>query len=124
MKCCDYVTNLSKILWKIDDKMLLELNGSDYTLYLIFIKHSIGVFLALTAFALVFLYPIYASGDPDGGTPDQFQDKMNKLTIGNVSANDGKMVFAYFCAVFIIPIWAAVALWFYRKTKALNLDQH
>jgi hypothetical protein len=72
MKCCDYVTNLSKILWKIDDKMLLELNGSDYTLYLIFIKHSIGVFLALTAFALVFLYPIYASGDPDGGTPDQF----------------------------------------------------
>jgi hypothetical protein len=80
--------------------------------------------MVLTLYALVFLYPIYASGDPSANYRLTFRDNMNKLTIANVTDNDGKMVFAYFSAVFIIPIWAFVALWYYRKTKTLNSKLH
>jgi hypothetical protein len=49
---------------------------------------------------------------------------MNKLTVGNVTANDGKMVFAYFTAIFIIPLFSCAALLYYKKSKNKSLNLH
>lgn len=40
------------------------MNGTDYTLYLVFLRYAAIVCLLLTVLNVVLLIPIYVSGDP------------------------------------------------------------
>jgi hypothetical protein len=51
---------------------LVELNGADYTLYLVFTRYSALFFLAVSAFGMIAMAPLYNLGEPKPfeNTPD------------------------------------------------------
>jgi hypothetical protein len=53
------------VLWNINDKKLIELNGVDYTLYLVYLRYAATMFAVMTAFNCLVMIPVYASGKPD-----------------------------------------------------------
>jgi Late exocytosis, associated with Golgi transport len=52
------------VLWNIKDSRLVEINGVDYTLYLVYLRYAATLFAAITLFNCMVMIPIYASGDP------------------------------------------------------------
>lgn len=40
------------------------MNGNDYTLYLVFLRYAAYLCAIITVINLVFMIPIYATGDP------------------------------------------------------------
>jgi len=57
--------NWFKVLWNLTDEKLLELNGADYTLYLVFLRYNANFFAILTLFNIIFMVPMFVSGEPD-----------------------------------------------------------
>ena len=53
-----------KALWKLNDNQVQELCGTDYTLYLIFLRMSGILLLCTTGFNLCIMVPLYLTGDP------------------------------------------------------------
>jgi len=40
------------------------MNGTDYTLYLVFLRYAAWLCLVITAIDIVVFFPLYATGDP------------------------------------------------------------
>ena len=98
VNACEGMFNWFKILRKLSDTKLIEINGIDYTLYLIFLRYSAIYFACLTLFNLVCMIPIYATGDPiiSNEGKSQLNSTMDKITLTNITAKHGKMAFSYF----------------------------
>jgi len=94
--------NWFKILWNLSDDKLVEINGLDYTLYLVFLRYSALFFACLTIYNLIFMIPVYVTGSPDPDAPSSSNTTMNQITILNVTKNNGKMAFTYFSSLFIL----------------------
>lgn len=56
--------NWFKVLWNIKDQDLIQLNGVDYTLYLVYLRYAATLFTAITLFNCLVMIPVYASGKP------------------------------------------------------------
>jgi len=56
--------NWFKVLWNIKDQDLIQLNGVDYTLYLVYLRYAAMLFAAVTLFNCLVIMPVYASGEP------------------------------------------------------------
>jgi hypothetical protein len=53
-----------KALWHIDDKKLVQICGTDYALYLVFLRMSAVLLFCITIFNCVIMVPIYMTGEP------------------------------------------------------------
>lgn len=72
--CCIYLCgwiygakdmfNWFKVLWQLDDNRLQEINGSDYTLYLVYLRYASVLCAVITLFNCCVMVPLYASGEP------------------------------------------------------------
>jgi len=80
--------NWFKVLWNIKDQDLVQLNGVDYTLYLVYLRYAATLFAAITLFNCLVMMPVYASGDP---TVNQFmnytESTLNDVTVLNITAS-------------------------------------
>jgi hypothetical protein len=56
-----------KILWNLKDSRLLEINGIDYTLYLVMLRYFAVFCAVLTFFNCAVMVPVYMTGHPVGG---------------------------------------------------------
>ena len=120
--CCTACTiskdmlNWFKVLWQLDDNKLQEINGTDYTLYLVFLRYSAFLCAVITMFNCVLMIPLYASGSPSEIDQKIIDDgtKMNVLTVLNISARDTKMMVAFFIALFVFPGFALIMIMRYR----------
>ena len=122
--CCAACTiskdmfNWFKVLWQLDDNKLQEINGTDYTLYLVFLRYAAFLCAVITMFNAVLMVPLYASGAPSQLDQDQSINngtKMNVLTVLNISARPHKMMVAYFVALFVFPGFALLMIARYRQ---------
>ena len=93
--------NWFKLLRSLNEDKLLEFNGIDYTLYLVFLRLLSFFFLAITLYNAIVMVPIYLSGENE-------TTNMNKITVDHVSGN--KQIFSYFAALTIVTAGLAVTL--------------
>lgn len=81
----------------MDECDMIELSGTDLVLYLKFLKMSAYMFLLLTVINCAIMIPIYATGHPLGGQPDNID--LTKVTIINALGSTTKvwisMAFVY-----------------------------
>lgn len=68
IKAMQGMFNWFRILWSLSDEKLIEINGIDYTLYLVFLRYVSYFFAGLTLFNMVCCEPIYMTGSP---TPNE-----------------------------------------------------
>ena len=99
------MNNWFRVLWKLDDPKLVEINGIDYTLYLIFLRYSAIFFLFLTVFNGVMMLPIYVSGNP---TKDVIS--MEKITVLNIQVSPKKIIATYFMTLMVVSCALMVTL--------------
>jgi hypothetical protein len=99
------MNNWFRVLWKLDDPKLVEINGIDYTLYLIFLRYSAIFFLFLTVFNGVMMLPIYVSGNP---TKDVIS--MEKITVLNIQESPKKIIATYFMTLMVVSCAFMVTL--------------
>ena len=91
--------------------------GTDYTLYLIFLRKTAVLLLLITLFNAFIMVPLYTTGDPMPSDDYNLVDgmsKMNAATILNITGSDRKMIFAYICAVVVIPSFAFAMIYRFR----------
>ena len=90
--------------------------GTDYALYLIFLRSSAYLLLVITVFNAVVIVPLYVTGDPMPSDDWKANDlsKMNVATVLNVTGTQPKMIFAYICAIVIIPTMAFYMIFVFR----------
>lgn len=103
------------MLWKLNDDQLVELNGVDYTLYLVYLRYCAVLCCIFTVFNSIIMVPIYATGSP---TTLEFVNwsSMNVLTLLNVTANNRKMGFAFFITILPVSACAYILLYkYFRK---------
>jgi hypothetical protein len=83
------IFNWWRILWNLNDTKLVELNGADYTLYLVFMRYAACFFVAISAFGMIVMAPVYNAGEPRPVkiTGDETLTIMNKITILNITDN-------------------------------------
>lgn len=96
--------NWFKILWGLSDEKLIEINGIDYTLYLVFLRYCAIFFGGLTIYNLIFMIPIYVTGsplEPLDGSP-AINSTMESITVLNVSANEGKFAYTFFSSLILV----------------------
>ena len=111
------IVNLFKALWQLDDDKLQEICGTDYTLYLIFLRFSSVLLFVITLFNCVVMVPLYVTGDPmpsDDYHLVETMSSMNAATILNVTGTKGKMIFSYIVAIIIIPTIAFYMIYAFR----------
>ncbi len=53
-----------RVLWKLDDDQMQKMNGTDYTLYLVYLRYAAWLCLIITAANFSIIIPIYATGSP------------------------------------------------------------
>lgn len=58
------LSNWVKIVWQLNDDQIQKMNGTDYTLYLVYLRYAGWVCLILTLVNCSLMIPIYASGKP------------------------------------------------------------
>lgn len=66
-RCCSGFAGLFnwfRVLWKLSDEKLVELNGVDYTLYLVFLRYSAVLCVAFTGWNCCVMIPMYVTGEP------------------------------------------------------------
>jgi hypothetical protein len=115
------VTNLFKVMWKIDDELSFKLNGTDYTLYLCFLKHCIWVFTILVIFGCIFLFPVYETGTQNDEAKEKYdQDPLNNITLINITNDDKRMLWAFLVSQVVVPTWAFCGLYLYSLSKKKN----
>jgi len=110
--------NWFKALWHLDDNQLQAICGTDYTLYLIYLRMTAILLFGITIFNAVVMVPLYVTGDPMES--DDFHlvvgmSKMNAATVLNITASHVKMIFAYICAVVVIPVFAIFMIYKFRQ---------
>jgi hypothetical protein len=86
------------------------MNGTDYTLYLVFLRYAAWLCFFITAIDIGVFFPLYASGDPIDKNSDKWST-MNCLTFLNITANDGKCVFVYVFTLIVITAMSFYALY-------------
>ena len=108
--------NWFKVLRSLNDNSLQEMNGTDYTLYLVFLRYVAYLCGAISVMNLIFMVPIYASGKPSDTevVDNNTESIMDFLTVLNVTASDAKMIFTYLIALLIIPGAAMYMIHQYR----------
>jgi hypothetical protein len=104
--------NWFKILWQLNDEKLIEINGIDYTLYLVFLRYCAIFFAGLTIFNLIFMIPVYVTGSPTA-TP-HLNSTMDHITVLNVSARSGKLAYTYFSSLILVSAGLMITLQKYR----------
>lgn len=120
-----------KVLWNLQDSRLLEINGIDYTLYLVMLRYF-AVFMALiTCFNAVVMLPTYLTGHPIGNSSPNLllNSTMDKITVLNVSGVDWKVNFSYFLSILLVSTMIVLMLQQYRskyeswkKLRSPNVD--
>lgn len=106
-----------KALWHLNDDQLIEICGTDYTLYLIFLRMSAILCFVITIFNGVVMVPIYLTGEPMASDDYKKVDtisKMSAATVLNITSTPSKMIFAYVCAVVVIPGLAITMIYKFR----------
>ena len=63
---------------------------------------------------MILLWPVYYTGDPLEPIESKSRWSLDALTVLNVTANNGKLVYIYFVAMFIIPISVFSGIYWYR----------
>lgn len=106
--------NWFRVLWNLTDDKLLELNGADYTLYLVFLRQTAKFFAILSIFNAIFMIPMFISGDPVANLPLK-PTIMNTVTVINVTNNDGKMMFTYFSSIVFVSLCGFSLIYQYRQ---------
>ena len=107
-----------KVLWALDDDQLKEICGTDYALYLIFLRMTSFLLLGITLFNSIVMVPIYLTGEPMASDDYRLIDtmsNMNAATVLNITATHPKMIFAYICAIIVIPASALLMVYSFRK---------
>ena len=102
--CCKAATgmfNWFKVLWNLTDEKLLELNGADYTLDLVFLRQTAKFFAVVSIYNAIFMIPMFVSGEPAPNLPLQ-ATIMNTITVINVTDKNGKMMFTYFSSILLM----------------------
>jgi len=61
--------NWFKVLRNLKDDKILELNGADYTLYLIFLRYTAVLFFVISVYNCIFMIPMYVTGTPAPDLP-------------------------------------------------------
>ena len=92
--------------------------GTDYTLYLIFLRMSAILLFFITIFNGFIMVPLYTTGDPMPSDDYHLVDamsKMNAATILNITGSPSKMIFAYVCAIVLIPSFAFAMIYQFRQ---------
>ena len=84
-----YVFGWFKALWKLDDETLRKICGTDYALYVVFLRLALKMLFLITIFNAIVIVPLYSSGDPIPSDDYKLQDMsvMNKATVLNITAN-------------------------------------
>jgi membrane-associated protease RseP (regulator of RpoE activity) len=71
--------------------------GTDYTLYLVYLRYAAWISLMLTVVNLLVIIPMYGSGnsaDTDNWRANN-QSSMNNFTLLNITASPNKFAFIY-----------------------------
>lgn len=105
--------NWFRVLWKLNDEKLVELNGVDYTLYLVFLRYSAVLCATFTVFNCFCMIPLYVTGDPETHTSTTYWSTMNVLTLLNITAVKNKMAFTFVVEMVPVAACAFVMLWKY-----------
>lgn len=108
--------NWFKILWNLSDEKLVEINGIDYTLYLVFLRYCAIFFAGLTIFNLIFMVPVYITGKPrfNADGTSTVNSTMDKITVLNITDRSGKLAFTYFASLLIVSSALLITLQRYR----------
>ena len=96
-------------MWNLGDDQVQQICGSDYALYLVFLRMTSYLLLAICIFNACIMVPLFMTGDPmpsDDVDLNPLMSNMNRATVLNISASPNKMVFAYIVAIVIIPGFA------------------
>ncbi len=101
--------NWFRVLWNLTDEKLLEINGADYTLYLVFLRQTAKFFAIVSIFNAIFMIPMFVSGEPAENLPLQ-KTIMNTITVINVTNKNGKMMFTYFSSILLMSGFAFVLI--------------
>ena len=107
-----------KVLMALDDNQLKEICGTDYALYLVFLRMTAKLLLGITLFNSIIMVPIYMTGEPmasDDYRLIETMSSMNQATVLNITATHPKMIFAYICAIILIPAFALFMVYSFRK---------
>ena len=108
--------NWFKVLWRLEDDQIQKMNGTDYTLYLVFLRYAAWLCLVITVIDVLIFFPLYASGDPS--SKDKWST-MNTLTFLNITARDGKCIFVYVFTLLVVSALSfLVIFWFQRKYES------
>ena len=104
------------MLWRLDDNQLQKMNGTDYTLYLVYLRYAAKLCGLICVLNLVLMVPIYGSGDPSLIDDWQSNNKssMNKFTVLNITGSKGKVLFCYVFTILVISGLAYLMLFSYR----------
>lgn len=91
-------------MWNLGDNKLLEINGVDYTLYLLMLRYFALFYVCVTAFNACVMMPIYLTGHPftSNNTTQKLNTTMDEITVINVAAVDWKVNFSYFVSIMIV----------------------
>jgi hypothetical protein len=106
-----------KALWHLDDNQLQAICGTDYALYLIFLRFSAFLCFSISIFNGIVMVPMYVTGEPmpsDDYRLVEGMSSMNAATVLNITGTHSKMVTAYVCAVILIPGMAFFMIYKFR----------
>lgn len=92
------------------------MNGTDYTLYLVFLRYAAWVCFVITVIDVVIFFPLYATGDGTTSHDSTTQwSTMNTLTFLNITNNDGKCIFVYVFTLLVISALSLIMLYWFRR---------
>ena len=105
--------NWFKLLWRIKEEDLQELQGTDHVIYMKFVKYMSNLFFGIMCFNLLLLLPIYKTGSAS----DQFQvSDFTQLTIINVTGSPNR-IWASFMLLIVNSLAALYVVYKYQKTS-------
>lgn len=107
-----------RVLWQMNDDQLKTICGTDYALYLIFLRYSAFLLFVINIFNAAVIVPIYLTGEPmptDDYHLIEGMSNMNAATVLNVTGTRWKMIFAYVCALVLVPFIAFFMIFTFRQ---------
>jgi len=107
-----------KALWHLNDDQLIEICGTDYTLYLIFLRMTAILCFVITIFNGVVMVPIYLTGDPMASDDYKLVEtipEMSAATVLNITGTTWKMIFSFVSAVMFVPGLAITMIYKFRQ---------
>lgn len=90
------------------------MNGSDYTLYLVFLRYVSYLCAVLAIFDVCLFIPLYWTGTTAFNTEKDWSS-MNVLTFMNITANPYRQIFVYIFTLFVEAALAFTCLYLYRQ---------